>query len=94
MQSDITNLQVSVLHQRYFQLLLSDFHDPAVKPIIHLCSIGFSSSNSNVLVKTMNKILKFDWLSTVLISALIGQCTCNRTVRAIAHALLGGFFHC
>ena len=28
-----------------------------------------------------NKILKSDWLSTVLISALIGQC--NRTVRVM-----------
>ena len=28
-----------------------------------------------------NKILKCDWLSTVLISALIGQC--NRTVRVM-----------
>ena len=81
-----------MLHQRYFQLLLSDFHDPVMKPIIHLFSIGFSSSNSNVLVKTMNKILKVVWLPTVQISALVGQC--NRTVRAIAHAHLSGFFHC
>ena len=39
-----------------------------------------------------NKILNSDWLSTVLISALIAQC--NRTVRAIARAHLTGFFHC
>ena len=32
-----------------------------------------------------NKILKSDWLSTALISALIGQF--NRTVRAITRAL-------
>ena len=32
-----------------------------------------------------NKILKSDWLSTALISALIGQL--NRTVRAITYAL-------
>ena len=37
-----------------------------------------------------NKILKSDWLSTVLISALIGQC--NRTVCAIPRACLNGFF--
>ena len=32
-----------------------------------------------------NKIVKSDWLSTALISALIGQF--NRTVRAITRAL-------
>ena len=37
-----------------------------------------------------NKILKFDWLSTVLISALIGQC--NRTVGAIACVRKNGLF--
>ena len=37
-----------------------------------------------------NKILKSDWLSTVLISALIGQC--NRTDRVIPEGLftIGG----
>ena len=35
--------------------------------------------------RNYNKILKSDWLSTVLISALIGQF--NRTVRAITRAL-------
>ena len=39
-----------------------------------------------------NKILKSDWLSTALISALIGQF--NRTVRAITRALKWLFFHC
>ena len=37
-----------------------------------------------------NKILKSDWLSTPLISALIGQF--NRTVRAITSALKWLFF--
>ena len=37
-----------------------------------------------------NKILKSDWLSTLLISALIGQF--NRTVRAITRALKWLFF--
>ena len=39
-----------------------------------------------------NKIVKSDWLSTALISALIGQF--NRTVRAITRALKWLFFHC
>ena len=38
------------------------------------------------------KIVKSDWLSTALISALIGQF--NRTVRAITRALKWPFFHC
>ena len=37
-----------------------------------------------------NKIVKSDWLSTALISALIGQF--NRTVRAITRALKWLFF--
>ena len=37
-----------------------------------------------------NKILKSDWFSTALISALIGQF--NRTVRAITRALKWLFF--
>ena len=37
-----------------------------------------------------NKIVKSDWLSTTLISALIGQF--NRTVRAITRALKWLFF--
>ena len=37
-----------------------------------------------------NKILKSDWLSTALISALIGQL--KRTVRAITRALKWLFF--
>ena len=37
-----------------------------------------------------NKILKSDWLSTVLISALIGRC--NRTVRTITLLRLNGCF--
>ena len=42
-----------------------------------------------------NKILKSDWLSTPLISALIGQyasCLSNWTVRAITRALKWLFF--
>ena len=46
-----------------------------------------------------NKILKSDWLSTVPISALIGQCNrtarvtlSNWTVCAITHVDLNGFF--
>ena len=39
-----------------------------------------------------NKIVKSDWLTTALISALIGQF--NRTVRAITRALKWLFFHC
>ena len=42
-----------------------------------------------------NKILKSDWLSTPLISALIGQyasCLSNWTVRAITRALTWLFF--
>ena len=43
------------------------------------------------------KIPKFDWLSTALISALIGQChyasgLSNWKVRAIARAQINGFF--
>ena len=38
----------------------------------------------------INKILKSDWLSTVLISALIGQC--YRTVRTITLTSLNGSF--
>ena len=44
-----------------------------------------------------NKIVKSDWLSTALISALIGQyasCLSNWTVRAIKRALKWLFFHC
>ena len=37
-----------------------------------------------------NKILESDCLSTVLISALMGQC--NRTVHATARVLLNGLF--
>ena len=42
-----------------------------------------------------NKILKFDWLSTALISALIGQCPSrlsNWTVHAIRRVLKWLFF--
>ena len=42
-----------------------------------------------------NKILKSDWLSTALISALIGQCASrlsNWTVHAITRALKWPFF--
>ena len=42
-----------------------------------------------------NKILKSDWFSTALISALIGQyasCLSNWTVRAITRALKWLFF--
>ena len=42
-----------------------------------------------------NKILKSDWLSTALISALIGQyasCLSNWTIRAITRALKWPFF--
>ena len=45
------------------------------------------------LIITDNKILKSDWLSTVLILALIGRCN-HGTVRAIAHACLNGLFDC
>ena len=38
----------------------------------------------------INKILKSDWLSTVLISALIGQC--YRTVRTMTLTFLNGSF--
>ena len=40
--------------------------------------------------RNCNKILKFDWLSPVLMSALIGQC--NRTVRANACVRKNGLF--
>ena len=43
-------------------------------------AISYYSSNNN-----SNKILKSDWLSTVLISALTGQF--KRKVRAITRAL-------
>ena len=36
----------------------------------------------NNINHNLNKIIKCDWLSTVLISAIVGQC--NRTVRVIA----------
>ena len=39
-----------------------------------------------------NKIVKPDWLSTALISALIGQFNSNWTVRAITRALKWLFF--
>ena len=39
-----------------------------------------------------NKIVKSVWLSTALISALIGHF--NRTVRVITRALKWLFFHC
>ena len=40
-----------------------------------------------------NKILKSDWLSAVLIAALMGQC--NWTVYTIARMRLNAiFFHC
>ena len=42
------------------------------------------------LIITITKFSKSDWLSTVLIFALIGRC--NGTVRAIAHACLNGLF--
>ena len=46
---------------------------------------GYYSINHNY-----NKIVKSDWLSTALISALIGQF--NRTVRVITRALKWLFF--
>ena len=43
-----------------------------------------------IIINHNYKILKSDWLSTLLISALIGQF--NRTVRAITRALKWLFF--
>ena len=61
---------------------------------------GFRSTDRDTLFKKRNsefytlhnydKIIKSDWLSAVLISALKGQC--NRTVRVITRAHLNGFF--
>ena len=44
-----------------------------------------NNNNNNNHNHNYNKILKSDWLSTALISALIGQF--DRTVRAIMRAL-------
>ena len=59
-----------------------------------LFCIGILPSLDYFYNHNYNKILKSDWLSTALISALIGQF--NRTVRAITRALkwLFFFFHC
>ena len=57
-------------------------HDPIVIYFANVCSLGCTygfgdySSNHNY-----NKIVKSDWLSTALISALIGQF--KRTVRVM-----------
>ena len=54
------------------------------------------NSLNNIYNHNYNKILKSDWLSTALISALIGQyasCLSNWTVRAITRALKWLFFH-
>ena len=44
---------------------------------------GELSYRNNSSTHNYNKILKSDWLSTVFISVLMGQC--NRTVRVIRH---------
>ena len=50
-----------------------------------------------IILTIYNKIVKSDWVSTVLISALIGQyisCLSNWTVRAIMRVSLNSlFFH-
>ena len=46
-----------------------------LKPLLSFLFCYYGSNHNH------NKILKSDWLSTVLISALIGQC--NRTVRVM-----------
>ena len=54
------------------------------------------NDNDNNCNHNYNKILKSDWFSTALISALIGQyasCLSNWTVRAITRALKWLFFH-
>ena len=48
------------------------------------------NNNNNNNNHNYNKILKSDWLSTALISALIGQF--DRTVRAFTRALKWLFF--
>ena len=50
--------------------------------ILYKVCVGFAIDPVTINLKinhNFNKILKSDWLSTVLISALIGQC--NRRVR-------------
>ena len=52
---------------------------------IFLSNIGFQKCPSSLVNHNYNKILKSDWLSTALISALIGQL--NRTVRVMPKKL-------
>ena len=69
---------------------------------VHLRTNGFNDNFGVMLYyfsvnHNYNKILKSDWFSTALISALIGQyasCLSNWAVRAITRALKWLFFPC
>ena len=65
---------------------------PVIKVMMMIIIIIVTDNSNN---HNYNKIVKSDWLSTALISALIGQyvsCLNNWTVRAITCALKWLFF--
>ena len=66
------------------------YYGPSVFPFTKPYTLGLAIHKSLSIIPNSNKILRTDWLSTVLISALIGQC--NRTVR-VMHKYLDSTRH-
>ena len=86
-----------------FSSLIENESSNYLKFWTYLKALNFSTSflpsinNYNNHNHNYNKIVKSDWLSTALISALIGQfnrTVSNWTVRAITRVLKWLFFHC